>query len=93
MLPMVELTVFALGILLTDLWTPREWKSINPACAFAGVAFSAGGIKFSREIFASHPDQVVVVRLGSSTPGRVSLAISIDPGDLPGELLVDNQTL
>ena len=38
---MVELTIFALGILLIDLWIPREWKWINAAGAFVGVLFSA----------------------------------------------------
>ena len=33
MLPMVELTIFALGILLIDLMVPRGWKWINAAGA------------------------------------------------------------
>src|ERR1035441_812703 len=41
MLPMVELTIFALGILLIDLMVPRGWKWINAAGAFVGVAFAA----------------------------------------------------
>ena len=41
MLPMVELTIFALGILLIDLMVPREWKLINAAGAFVGVLFAA----------------------------------------------------
>ncbi len=41
MLPMVELTIFALGILLIDLWVPRELKWINAAGALAGVLFAA----------------------------------------------------
>jgi len=40
MLPMVELTIFALGILLIDLIVPREWKWINAAGAFIGVLFA-----------------------------------------------------
>ncbi len=40
MLPMVELTIFALGILLIDLIVPREWKWINAAGAFMGVLFA-----------------------------------------------------
>ncbi len=40
---MMELTIFALGILLIDLWTPREWKKwINAMGALAGVLCSAG---------------------------------------------------
>jgi len=38
---MVELTIFALGILLIDLMIPRGWKWINAAGAFVGVVFSA----------------------------------------------------
>src|SRR5260370_4476474 len=41
MLRMVELTIFALGILLIDLWVPRESKWINAMGAFVGVLFAA----------------------------------------------------
>jgi NADH-quinone oxidoreductase subunit N len=41
MLPMVELTIFALGILLIDLIVPRGWKWINALGAFVGVLFAA----------------------------------------------------
>jgi len=41
MLPMVELTIFALGILLIDLMVPREWKWINALGALVGVLFAA----------------------------------------------------
>jgi len=38
---MLELTIFALGILLIDLMIPRGWKWINAAGALVGVAFAA----------------------------------------------------
>ena len=41
MLPMVELTIFALGILLIDLMVPKEWKRLNAVAALIGVAFAA----------------------------------------------------
>src|SRR6266849_492421 len=41
MMPMVELTFFALSILLIDLMVPREWKWINAVGAFVGVLFAA----------------------------------------------------
>jgi NADH-quinone oxidoreductase subunit N len=41
MLPMVELTLFALGILLIDLMVPRSRKWINAAGALLGVLLSA----------------------------------------------------
>jgi len=39
---MVELTIFALGILLIDLMIPKGWKWINAVGAFVGVLFAAG---------------------------------------------------
>jgi NADH-quinone oxidoreductase subunit N len=42
MLPMVELTIFALGLLLIDLWVPKEWKWINAVGALVGILFAAG---------------------------------------------------
>jgi len=41
MLPMVELSIFALGILLIDLMVPRAWKWINAAGALVGLLFAA----------------------------------------------------
>jgi len=38
---MVELTIFALGLLIIDLWVPKQSKWINAAGAFLGLAFSA----------------------------------------------------
>ncbi len=41
MLPMVELVIFALGILLIDLMIPRQWKWLNAVGALIGVFFAA----------------------------------------------------
>jgi len=41
MLPMVELTIFALGMMLIDLMLPKEWKWLNALGAFVGVVMSA----------------------------------------------------
>lgn len=38
---MVELTIFALGILLIDLMIPRGWKWINAVAALVGILFAA----------------------------------------------------
>jgi NADH-quinone oxidoreductase subunit N len=43
-LPMMLLTIFALGILLIDLMLPAEWKWANAVTAFIGVMFSAFGV-------------------------------------------------
>jgi NADH-quinone oxidoreductase subunit N len=40
MLPMVELTIFALGILLIDLMIPKQHKWLNAVGAFIGILFA-----------------------------------------------------
>ena len=43
-LPMVLLTLFAMGILLIDLMLPPEWKWSNALTAFVGVCFACVGV-------------------------------------------------
>jgi NADH-quinone oxidoreductase subunit N len=43
-LPMLLLTLFAMGILLIDLMLPPEWKWQNPLWAFVGVCFATIGV-------------------------------------------------
>lgn len=43
-LPMIMLAVFGMGILLTDLLLPKEWKRMNAWTALVGLAFSAASV-------------------------------------------------
>jgi NADH-quinone oxidoreductase subunit N len=43
-LPMILLTLFAMGILLIDLMLPAELKWTNPLLAFTGVGFASYGV-------------------------------------------------
>jgi NADH-quinone oxidoreductase subunit N len=43
-LPIILLTLFALGILIIDLMLPRELKWANAATAFVGVIFATAGV-------------------------------------------------
>jgi NADH-quinone oxidoreductase subunit N len=43
-LPMLLLTLFALGILLIDLFLPREQKRVNAIVALIGLGFSAAAV-------------------------------------------------
>ena len=47
-------------------------RDLDLATATAHVSFVSGGVTFSREVFASAPDQVIVIRLTASRPGRIS---------------------
>jgi alpha-L-fucosidase 2 len=46
--------------------------------AIARVRYREGGVRYTREVFASAPDQVIVVRLTADAPGRVSFSASLD---------------
>ncbi len=41
---MLLLTLFALGILLIDLFLPKQWKRVNAFMALVGIAFSAAAV-------------------------------------------------
>jgi len=43
-LPVILLTIFALGILLIDLMIPQEWKWTNALTALVGILFSTAGV-------------------------------------------------
>jgi len=43
----------------------------------AKVTFRAGDAVFTRETFVSYPDRVVVVRVSSDKPGRVSVRATL----------------
>ncbi|HEU4754521.1 MAG TPA: glycoside hydrolase family 95 protein, partial [Armatimonadota bacterium] len=70
---------------LGDLWT--EWE--HPAAAegyrreldldraVVTVEYTAGGTRFTREVFASHPDQVIVQRLAADGPGALNFRLRI----------------
>ena len=45
-------------------------RDLDLATATAHVSYTTGGVTFSREVFASAPDQVIVMRLTASRPGR-----------------------
>jgi alpha-L-fucosidase 2 len=47
-------------------------RDLDLATATARVSYTADGVTFAREVFASAPDQVIVVRLTASRPGRIS---------------------
>lgn len=45
--------------------------------AIARVRYESGGVTFTREVFASAVDQVIVIRISADRPGRVSFAATL----------------
>lgn len=52
-------------------------RDLNLGNAIATTRFNAGGVAYSREIFASAPDQVIVVRLNAGKKGALDFDFSL----------------
>ncbi len=51
-------------------------RDLNLDTAITRVIYSAGGVKFTREVFASPVDQVIVMRITADKPGQVAFSAS-----------------
>jgi alpha-L-fucosidase 2 len=73
-------------------------RELDLDTAVARVQFTRGAVKFEREIFASAPDEVIVMRLTADHPGSISFAATLDrperfdtKGDGPRGLIMTGQ--
>ncbi len=53
-------------------------RELDLDTATATVTYQQGGTTFRREVFASYPDQVIVIRLSADRPGAVSFSLTMD---------------
>jgi len=51
-------------------------RELDLDSAMVTTRFLVGGVRYTRQTFASHPDQVVVVRLTADRPGSLSFAVT-----------------
>lgn len=49
-------------------------RSLDLDTAVATTTFTHGGVTYTREVFASAPDQIVAIRLSADKPGRLSFS-------------------
>jgi alpha-L-fucosidase 2 len=66
-------------------------RDLNLDTAVATTTFTANGVKFTREVFSSPVDQVIVVHLTADQPGQISFTaglttsqpanVTVEPGD------------
>lgn len=68
-------------------------RSLNLKLALVRTEFRRNGTTFTREVFASHTDDLIVVRLQSSTPGALTFKVSFSDGVVPAEASTDGQTV
>jgi alpha-L-fucosidase 2 len=48
------------------------YRDLNISDAIATTSFTADGIQFTRRIFSSAPDQVIVIRITANKPGQLN---------------------
>jgi alpha-L-fucosidase 2 len=61
--------------------------------AVAKTEYAVGGVTYTREIFASLPDELIVLKLGASQPGSLTFSVGIDGPLENGRNALDSNTL
>lgn len=65
-------------------------RDLNLETGVASVSYTAGGVPYHREAFASAPDRVIVLHLTADQPGSVSFTVTMDrPADFAVQALSD----
>ncbi len=54
------------------------YRDLDLATATATVTYTSNGVKYKREIFASHPDGVIVIRLTADKPKSIAFRAGFD---------------
>jgi alpha-L-fucosidase 2 len=72
---------------------PEDYRrELDLDTGIARVAYRAGGARFTRETFASHPDQAIVVRIECDQPGGISFTAQLKrEADAKVEYLAPNR--
>ncbi|MDR3458039.1 MAG: glycoside hydrolase family 95 protein [Verrucomicrobiae bacterium] len=89
---------------LGDLWLKFAYADTNEATGYRReldlatatehTEFLRGGVKFTRDIFVSAPDQVIVMRLMADKPGRLDFEAMLDrPERFQTEAVGNNELL
>jgi alpha-L-fucosidase 2 len=68
-------------------------RSLDLDTALATVRFRSGDAVFTREVLASHPENVLAIRLTCSRPGRISFRLNFGNSILPGSVAAAGDTL
>ena len=68
-------------------------RSLNLDTAIATVRCRRGNATYIREVFASHPDRILTVRLTCNKPRSISFRLSFGKSTLPGSVVIVHDTL
>jgi alpha-L-fucosidase 2 len=61
----------------------RYRKSLDLSTGVVVTEYELDGVKYRREVFASYPDQALIVRLTADQPGKISATLSLTTPHTP----------
>ncbi len=53
------------------------YRDLNISTAVASTKFTASGVVYSKEIFSSAPDQLIIIKLSTSKPGTLNFSVDV----------------
>jgi alpha-L-fucosidase 2 len=68
-------------------------RELNLANAVATVNYNSGGTLFTREVFLSNPDDILIIRLKSSQKGKLNFDVSMESVHPTAHLSVEDKEL
>ena len=87
-------TVGDLLLAFPETGAPADYRRVlDLDTATASVSYTHEGVRFTREVFASAPDNVIAVRLTADKPGRISFTASMKTPMAAKTVATDGDTL
>jgi alpha-L-fucosidase 2 len=68
-------------------------RELDLDSALAKVSYQVGGVTYTREVFASYPDQVIVVKIAADQPGKLSFTVGMDSPHKEKQILIEGDHL
>lgn len=68
-------------------------RELDIANAITTITYTCNGVNYKREIFASIPDQVIVVRLSADKPASITCAVSMNSPHAAARIGVENDEI
>lgn len=68
---------------LTDTNATAYYRDLDLKNAVSTTRFTVGGVTFTRQVFSSAPDQVIIVRLSANKPGMLNLRVGAQSQLMP----------
>ncbi|CAF1127122.1 unnamed protein product, partial [Didymodactylos carnosus] len=68
-------------------------RQLDLETAISTVGYLAEGVQYTREVFSTVPDGVIVIRLTADQPGRLNFTVTFESPQKSNVVVLDNKTL